>query len=128
MKKRWKWVVGIALALCIASVAFLINVYGDIKSTAKEIYSPIHDEIPVSAIREEPVDITSKKEPFSALILGVDEREGDRGRSDTMIILTVNPTLQTTKMLSIPRDTYTEIVGKGYKDKINHAYAFGSIW
>ena len=127
MKKRWKWVVGIAPALCIASVAFLINVYGDIKSTAEEIYSPIHDEIPVSAIRSEPVDITSKKEPFSALILGVDEREGDNGRSDTMIVLTVNPTLQTTKMLSIPRDTYTEIIGKGYKDKINHAYAFGGV-
>lgn len=30
-------------------------------------------------------------------------------------------------MLSIPRDTYTEIVGKGFSDKINHAYAFGGI-
>ncbi|AWE06750.1 LytR family transcriptional regulator [Lysinibacillus sp. 2017] len=127
MKKIWKWVVGIALVLCIASVAFLINVYGDIKSTADEIYSPINDEIPIPAIRSEPVDITSKKEPFSALILGVDEREDDTGRSDTMIVLTVNPSLQTTKMLSIPRDTYTEMVGKGYKDKINHAYAFGGV-
>lgn len=127
MKKVWKWVVGIAIVLCIASVAFLINVYGDIKSTAEEIYSPINDEIPISAIRSEPVDISSKKEPFSALILGVDEREDDTGRSDTMIVLTVNPSLQTTKLLSIPRDTYTEIMGKGYKDKINHAYAFGGV-
>ena len=29
------------------------------------------------------------------------------------------------KMLSIPRDTRTEIVGRGTQDKINHAYAFG---
>jgi polyisoprenyl-teichoic acid--peptidoglycan teichoic acid transferase len=28
-------------------------------------------------------------------------------------------------MVSIPRDTYTTIVGKGKEDKINHAYAFG---
>jgi LCP family protein required for cell wall assembly len=28
-------------------------------------------------------------------------------------------------MVSIPRDTRTEIVGKGKQDKINHAYAFG---
>lgn len=30
-------------------------------------------------------------------------------------------------MLSIPRDTRTEIVGKGKDDKINHAYAFGGV-
>ena len=127
MKKVWKWVISIAIVLVIATVVIIINIYGDIKSTAEEIYTPVNDVIPVSVIRQEPVDITSKKEPFSALILGVDKREGDSGRSDTMIVLTVNPTLQTTKMLSIPRDTYTEIVGKGYKDKINHAYAFGGV-
>ena len=88
------------------------------------MYVPLQDK--KSDKRKQAVDITSK-EPFSALILGVDEREGDAGRSDTMIILTVNPTLQTTKMLSIPRDTYTDIVGTNSKDKINHAYAFGGI-
>ena len=31
------------------------------------------------------------------------------------------------KTVSIPRDTYTEIVGKGKSDKINHAYAFGGV-
>lgn len=31
------------------------------------------------------------------------------------------------KIISIPRDSYTEIIGKGKKDKINHAYAFGGI-
>ena len=67
------------------------------------------------------------KDPFSVLVLGVDEREGDKGRSDTMIVLTVNPTLQSTKMVSIPRDTYSEIVGMGFEDKLNHAYAFGGI-
>ena len=37
-------------------------------------------------------DITlTKQDPFSVLMLGVDEREGDSGRSDTMIVLTVNP-------------------------------------
>ncbi|WP_274309526.1 LCP family protein [Solibacillus daqui] len=123
--KKWKWAVGIAFVICIASLIVVINVYGDIKSTANEMYAPINNE--VSVIRPQPVDITSKKEPFSVLVLGVDEREDDTGRSDTMIVLTVNPTLQTTKMLSIPRDTYTEIIGKSYKDKINHAYAFGGV-
>lgn len=71
--------------------------------------------------------ILEKKEPFSVLMLGVDEREGDRGRSDTIIILTVNPNLNSMKMLSIPRDTRTDIIGHGTVDKINHAYAFGGV-
>lgn len=125
MKIVWKWIIGSAVVVGSTILIFIYNVYGDIKSTANEIYTPI-DEKP-SDIRMMPVDITSKLEPFSALVLGVDEREGDVGRSDTMIVLTVNPTLQTTKMLSIPRDTYTEMIGKGFKDKINHAYSIGGM-
>ncbi|WP_317951459.1 LCP family glycopolymer transferase, partial [Rossellomorea marisflavi] len=68
-----------------------------------------------------------KKHPFSVLLLGVDERAGDKGRSDTMIVVTVNPHEKTTKMLSIPRDTLVDIVGRGTRDKINHAYAFGGV-
>ena len=68
-----------------------------------------------------------KKDPFSLLLLGVDERENDTGRSDTIIVLTVNPTSESTKILSIPRDTYAEIIGLNKQDKINHAYAFGGM-
>lgn len=66
-------------------------------------------------------------DPFSVLILGVDERKGDVGRSDTMIVMTVNPNTKSIKMLSLPRDTRTEIVGHGTTDKMNHAYAYGGI-
>ncbi|MEK4129125.1 LCP family protein [Solibacillus sp. FSL W8-0474] len=125
MKKVWKWLGSIALVLCSVSLIMFMKVYGDIKSTAEEIYTPIGERL--SEVRAQPVDIKTKKEPISALILGVDERDGDGGRSDTMIVLTVNPTLETTKMLSIPRDTYTEMIGKGFKDKINHAYSFGGM-
>lgn len=68
-----------------------------------------------------------KQDPFSVLLLGVDERKNDIGRSDTMIVVTVNPTKQSIKMLSLPRDTRTEIIGHGTTDKMNHAYAFGGI-
>lgn len=125
MKKVWKWLGSIALVLCSVSLIMFMKVYGDIKSTAEEIYTPIGERL--SEVRAQAVDIKTKKEPISALILGVDERDGDGGRSDTMIVLTVNPTLETTKILSIPRDTYAEISGKGFKDKINHAYSFGGM-
>ncbi|RKJ22727.1 LytR family transcriptional regulator, partial [Butyricicoccus sp. 1XD8-22] len=54
-------------------------------------------------------------------------RPGDRGRSDSIIVMTVNPKTESIDMLSIPRDTRVEIVGKGVDDKINHAYAFGGV-
>lgn len=123
MNNKFKWGIGIVILFCIVSLIASLNVYGDIKSTANEIYTPLEQK--PSDIRPQPVDVKTKVEPFSALLLGVDERGGDGGRSDTMIVLTVNPSLKTTKMLSIPRDTYTEMAGKGFKDKINHAYSFG---
>ena len=42
-----------------------------------------------------------------------------------MMIVTVNPNTKKSTITSIPRDTYTEIVGYGTMDKLNHAYAFG---
>ncbi|WP_110928366.1 LCP family glycopolymer transferase [Bacillus massiliglaciei] len=68
-----------------------------------------------------------RQDPFSLLILGVDERKGDRGRSDTMIVMTVNPKKESIEMLSLPRDTRTEIVGHNSTEKMNHAYAYGGI-
>ncbi|WP_203363382.1 LytR family transcriptional regulator [Bacillus sp. REN10] len=76
--------------------------------------------------REEQVSLKNK-EAFTVLLLGVDERAGDKGRSDTMLLMSVNGQENSVKMLSIPRDTRVEIAGKGTKDKINHAYAFGGV-
>lgn len=83
--------------------------------------------------------LTNKLEaglPFSVLLVGLDYRESEhtRGRSDTLIVLTVNPTTEDVKMLSIPRDTLIELPGtegpyetEGTYDKINSTYAYGGI-
>jgi LCP family protein required for cell wall assembly len=57
--------------------------------------------------------------------MGVDERTGDVGRSDTLIAVTLNSQKKTMQLISIPRDTRTEIIGRGTTDKINAAYAYG---
>lgn len=101
---------------------YAYSIYHNVNKTSDAIYKDINK----TDKRKEEVSV-EKKEPFSILLLGVDHRPGDKGRSDTMIVLTVNPNTNTTKMVSIPRDTRTEIVGKGKVDKINHAYAFGGI-
>lgn len=57
------------------------------------------------------------------LILGVDRREGDRGRSDTMLLVAPRLFGGGLKLLSIPRDTRVELPGRGTA-KINAAYAY----
>lgn len=103
---------------------YLLVLFPKATSTLDEIHEPLVRE--ASPKRAEKI-VLEDKDPISVLLLGVDEREDDRGRSDTMVVLAINPEEQSTKMVSIPRDTYTEIVGLGMKDKINHAYAFGGI-
>jgi len=124
-KRTWLRVIGIMLGLMVlGGGAYVYSVYQSVTNTAEAIHEPIKRE--KSEKRVEELELV-EKEPFSVLMLGVDEREGDRGRSDTMIVLTINPNTNSVKMLSIPRDTRTEIIGRGFEDKINHAYAFGGV-
>lgn len=58
------------------------------------------------------------------MVMGVDRRNDDAGRSDTLMAVTVNKDAGTAQILSLPRDTRVQIEGNGY-DKINHAYAYG---
>ncbi|MEH7108701.1 polyisoprenyl-teichoic acid--peptidoglycan teichoic acid transferase TagU [Bacillus sp. JJ1764] len=123
--KKWLKITGvILLILVIAGGAYAFSVYKSFKNAVETMHQPVDREQTVK--RDNPVNFADK-DPFSVLLLGVDERKGDRGRSDTIIVLTVNPQKNSVKMLSIPRDTRTEIVGKGTQDKINHAYAFGGV-
>jgi len=69
-------------------------------------------------------DLIKAKDKTTILIMGVDIRKDDVGRSDTMMIATVNPKSDTASLLSVPRDTRVRISGYGY-DKINAAFAYG---
>lgn len=65
-------------------------------------------------------------EPINVLLLGIDEREGESGpwRSDTMILVSLDPVNNTAAMLSIPRDLWTTIPGYG-ESRINTAHFTG---
>ncbi len=66
----------------------------------------------------------SGRERLNVLLLGIDTREGspETHNTDTIILLSLDPTARTAAMLSIPRDTLVDIPGIG-KDKVNSAYA-----
>lgn len=126
-KKRTGLKIFMGLALVFITVVgiYVIDVYRNIDNTTDEIYEPVDEE--VEQVRSSSADLSSK-DPISILLLGVDTGDlgrTERGRSDTMMVVTVNPNTKKSTLLSIPRDTYTEIVGYGTNDKLNHAYAFG---
>ena len=64
---------------------------------------------------------------MNIVVLGSDIRTttaGDTGRSDTLMIVHVDPGQNYLSILSIPRDLYVDVPGHG-KQKINSAYAYG---
>ncbi|KAB2452775.1 LytR family transcriptional regulator [Bacillus thuringiensis] len=121
-KKVLLWILGIVGVLIIGGGVYAYNVYSSVSKTLDEVHKPLkRDE---NNKQEEKI---SKSDPVSILLLGADEQGDDKGRSDSLMVITLNPKNNSMKTVSIPRDTYTEIVGKGKSDKINHAYAFGGV-
>ncbi len=75
-------------------------------------------------------DINASSNIVTVLVLGVDDSESrDLGvyRSDIISVVRINLETNQIKVLNIPRDTYTYIPLEKKKDKITHAYAYGSI-
>ncbi|WP_394218263.1 LCP family protein [Halobacillus trueperi] len=125
--KWWKVLLLVFSILIIGSGIYMYTLYEGAKNTVDK---KMHQE--VSAIDHE---VTKKKieekKSLNILLLGVDERLGDRGRSDALMVLSLDPNNNRSQLISIPRDTRAEMVGNsihsGELDKINHAYAFGGI-
>lgn len=125
-RRKWPyWVGGIILLLLLITGIGLVYIYDKVSDTAETMHSPLpRDDDPQ---RQKELESTfNENKSINILLLGVDERENDKGRSDTMILASMNPNTNSMKMLSIPRDTRVNIPGEGL-DKINHAYAFGSV-
>jgi LCP family protein required for cell wall assembly len=76
-------------------------------------------------ILHEETAVPENKDIQNIALFGIDEIEGTAGRSDCIMILTIDNKHKKLKLSSIVRDSYVVIPGKGKKDKINHAYAFG---
>ncbi len=119
-KLKIKNTVLFVLALLI-TVGGLVS-YGVYRNVAKSIsnmYEPLH--------RDSEQKKAAPHDPISILLLGIDERPGDNGRPDSMIVMTVNPETKKATMTSIPRDTRVFIRSKNTFSKMNSAYTYGGI-
>ena len=116
----WKFAAGGLLMVLLTAAATATAGLLAIKDVA--------DRIPKLA-QDVPVAPTKPGKPQTLLLLGSDRRYVDRNaknaaRSDTIMLIRLDPGQEATTLLSIPRDLKTEIPGYGY-EKINAAYSLG---
>ena len=65
-----------------------------------------------------------ENQKINILVLGIDERKNDVGRSNVTCVMTVDTGSKNVSMLWVPRDSRVEIPGHGW-NKIGHAYSYG---
>ena len=98
------------------------------EDTQTEEPSTAPTEAPTEATTE-PTEVTEpvkkkEREVVNILLIGQDSRGGTRGRSDVMLLCSVNTKEKTITMTSFMRDLYVNIPGNG-ANKLNAAYAYG---
>lgn len=71
----------------------------------------------------------SHEDVFNILLFGVDEDTSDYGRSDSMILLSVDDAHRKIKMTSFQRDTlvYVPDPDGGYQTKLTNAFSYGGV-
>ena len=117
----------VIIALVAGAAAAGLYVYKEMQKSA--INADLHkmSEEQMKAVDAELTGSTTFDEPFTVLLLGSDARADDPdmgARTDTIIVVRVDPTENIVSMMSIPRDTMIEIDGAGTQ-KFNAAYTYG---
>jgi polyisoprenyl-teichoic acid--peptidoglycan teichoic acid transferase len=129
--------VAVPCVLLLSIFGYGLYLYHSVSKTASQVYKPLGSK------ESDPLNLpdsvsTSKKSSsngstiklsanaINILLLGVDERKGDKGRSDTMIVASLNAEKNSMMLTSIPRDTRINIAGHPGYSKINAAYAYGN--
>lgn len=116
-KKRW-----IFLPIILV-VGFLLFRFGsDLMSFTNQIYEQAN-----SNKRRDADQVLQEKEPISILLTGIDNgalfyEDVEDGRTDVMMIITINPETESATITSVPRDTLGPIGESDDFDKLNHAY------
>lgn len=137
-KKMKIWYSSLAIVLIVGLGAFIFRkelmIFGfdnvvapTIEHTLDGSYAPLKEteDDGIQAMTE------NKNRPFSILLLGTDQRGKENGLSDSIIYTVIRPEDHKALLISIPRDSYAEIIGaeniKGARKetKINAAHSYG---
>lgn len=116
----------ILLCLIIAGVSCL-GFYG--YKTVEGILSSFNTDEPLEENKYiDASELYSDPNQTNILLIGIDARNADDdSRSDTMMLLTIDNTNGQIKLTSFLRDSYVEIAGKNWNEKLNAAYFRGGV-
>ncbi|MAG35425.1 MAG: hypothetical protein CL878_04145 [Dehalococcoidia bacterium] len=83
-------------------------------------------ETRTTQVAEPPLPQWTESRRVNILVLGTDQRNGEQfaPRTDSIIVVSIDPLTKTAGMLSLPRDLWVTIPGAG-EDRINVAYTIG---
>ena len=135
-KRIPKWVkitVIVVASLILASIVVIICVYNSIFGNIKREEIDKNDiEVNKNLFDDVSKNTNINKEEFNKIVnvafFGSDSRDVNNeyaGRSDSIMIASINPVKKSIKLISIPRDTYVNVPNGYGWTKINHAYAYG---
>lgn len=122
-KKILFWILGIIGVLVIAGGVYAYTVYSNVSNTLNTVHKPLDRD--KSDKRDKKVEIADNK-PISILLMGVDQEGNGTGRSDSLMLFTLNQNKIYENYKYPTRFLYGDCRERE-KDKINHAYAFGGI-
>ncbi len=132
VNKAFLKILGLVLLIAIfVTGAYGFRLYAQAQGSLDKTFKPLSGKPTSTKIAD--------SQPVSILLLGVDTTDNGvrdtetnyKGNSDTMIVVTVNPKTKKTTMMSIPRDTMTQIWKNEDNNtrkiqKINSAYNIGT--
>lgn len=108
------------LAVLMVAVAALFTVEISMEYLFRRQLQQTMAETP--EITAEPVE--EQKKPKVYVVFGIDQDEGDRGRSDCILLCSLSDD-GVVRLCSLARDTLVKIPGTGQETKLGHAYAKG---
>ncbi|MCO5176598.1 MAG: LCP family protein [Thermomicrobiales bacterium] len=137
--KRWLIALGIVIGvLVIAALAYVLYIAlaindafdkAHVDPTPYTLYTVNEQGTPVAVPTEQLAQYLpnwDEKDPINLLLIGIDFRNGDEepARSDSIIIMRIDPATKEVSMMSLPRDLLVTIPDYG-DEKINAAFAYG---
>ena len=132
-KVDWTWgVIGAAIvgALCLVSLVISTALRGNGNLASTATLAAINGTPQPTPTTDFKIAAWDGQKRYTILIMGLDKRPGEEGtgfRTDSMILVSIDPVTKHVGMLSIPRDIFVPMPGETEMQQINRVYVLGEL-